>query len=277
VIALGVPAAGWWEATLPGLVRFNGTLVVAPTRDLSEIRRFAARTRGYHHLSADEIGELEPDLGGRFQAGLFFAQEAHVDPRSALSRLREKLAETGVRFLFGRTGAPPGKRFDRVVDCTGMAAANTLSALRGVRGEMLRLETKDVTLSRPVRLIHPRFPIYVVPRDEGRFMVGATMIESADAGPVTARSAMELLNAAYALHPAFGEARVIEMAAGVRPAFADNLPKVVEQDGVVFVNGFYRHGFLMAPAFARQAAELVLDNQATKGESDEAHRQRATA
>ncbi|RWJ05750.1 glycine oxidase ThiO [Mesorhizobium sp.] len=277
VIRLGLRAAGWWEAALPGLVRVNGTLVVAPPRDTAELRRFAARTRGYRQLSTDAIGALEPDLGGRFQTGLFFEQEAHLDPHCALSRLYEKLAETGVRFLFGRTGALPGERFDRVVDCTGFAAAPALPGLRGVRGEMLRLETRDVRLSRPVRLVHPRFPVYVVPRGEGCFMVGATMIESADDGPVTARSMMELLNAAYALHPAFGEARVIEMVAGVRPAFADNLPKVVEQDDIIFVNGFYRHGFLMAPALARQAAELVLDNQAVKGESDEGHRQRATA
>lgn len=277
VIALGLPAAGWWEAALPRLVRFGGTLVVAPMRDLAEIRRFAARTRGYSHLSADEIGALEPDLGGRFRAGLFFEQEAHLDPRCALLRLQEKLVETGVRFLFGRTGAPPGGRFDRIVDCTGVAAARSLPTLRGVRGEMLRLETRDVKLSRPVRLIHPRFPVYVVPRDEGCFMVGATMIESADDRPVTARSAMELLNAAYTLHPAFGEARVIEMAAGVRPAFADNLPKVLEKDGIVFVNGFYRHGFIMAPVLARQAAELVLGKHSGRRENDEAHRQRATA
>ncbi|TIO26782.1 glycine oxidase ThiO [Mesorhizobium sp.] len=277
VIALGQGSADWWQAALPGLVTFNGTLVVAPPRDTAELRRFAARTRGYSNLSADEIAALEPDLAGRFRAGLFFADEAHLDPRHALDRLHAKLATMGVRFLFGRTEAPGHERFEQVVDCTGIAARQVLPDLRGVRGEMFYLETREVSLARPVRLIHPRFPVYVVPRGGGRFMVGATMIESADGGPVTARSLMELLNAAYALHPAFGEARVVEVAAGVRPAFPDNLPKIVERDGAIFINGFFRHGFLMAPAFARQAADFIFADHPRKDEPDETCRQRATA
>ncbi|RWJ43164.1 glycine oxidase ThiO [Mesorhizobium sp.] len=277
VIALGQGAAEWWEAALPGLVTVNGTLVVAPPRDTAELRRFAARTQGFSNLSAGEVAALEPDLAGRFRAGLFFADEAHLDPRRALDRLHAKLAAMGVRFFFGGTEAPKHERFDRVVDCTGIAARQVLPDLRGVRGEMLYLETRDVSLARPVRLIHPRFPVYVVPRGGGRFMVGATMIESADSGPVTARSLMELLNAAYALHPAFGEARIIEVSAGVRPAFPDNLPRVVEKDDTIFVNGFFRHGFLMAPAFARKAGDIVFANHPAKDRPHEASRQRATA
>jgi glycine oxidase len=277
IIALGKGAAQWWDAVLPGLVHFNGTLVVALPRDAAEIWRFAARTEGYRHLSADLLAALEPDLAGRFGTGLFFAGEAHLDPRRALPRLYETLAGMDVRFGFGQTEAPSGERFDRIIDCTGMAAAHLLPGLRGVRGEMLYVETHEVALTRPVRLVHPRFPVYVVPRGGGRFMVGATMIESADDGPVTARSMMELLNAAYGLHPAFGEARVMEMAAGVRPAFADNLPKVLERDGTILVDGLYRHGFLMAPMLARRVAELVLADHSTKGDADEIHGQRATA
>src|SRR3546814_8201131 len=71
---------------------------------------------------------------------------------------------------------------------------------------MLVLRSREVTLTRPVRLLHPRIPVYLVPRGEGRTMVGATMIESASRSPVSARSLMELLGAAYAVHPAFGEA-----------------------------------------------------------------------
>ncbi|RWH59326.1 MAG: glycine oxidase ThiO [Mesorhizobium sp.] len=277
VIALGQGAPDWWQAALPGLVTFNGTLVVVPPRDTGELRRFAARTDGSRNLSADEIAALEPGLAGRFRAGLFFADEAHLDPRQALDRLHTKLTTMGVRFLFGGTEAPQNEGFDRVVDCTGMAARQVLPDLRGVRGEMLYLETREVSLARPVRLIHPRFPVYVVPRGGGRFMVGATMIESADSGPVTARSLMELLNAAYALHPAFGEARIIEVSAGARPAFPDNLPKIVDSDGTLFINGLFRHGFLLAPAFARRAADIIFAHHPAKDEPDETCRQRATA
>ncbi|SMF20874.1 glycine oxidase [Tistlia consotensis] len=275
VLVLGRNAARWWQAALPGLVRFEGTLVVAPPRDSGELARFAARTEGARRLDAAAVAALEPDLAGRFRSGLFFGQEAHLDPRRALLRLHARLVTLGVRCHFGRTAPPPGQRFERTVDCTGMAAGRP--GLRGVRGEMLYLETGEIALSRPVRLIHPRFPVYVVPRGAGRFMVGATMIESAAEGPVSARSMMELLNAAYALHPAFGEARVVEASSGVRPAYADNLPRIEAEGDRLFVNGFHRHGFLLAPALAARAARLVLSHDAEPENSDETDRQRQGA
>jgi glycine oxidase len=148
-----------------------------------------------------------------------------------------------------------------IVDCRGLGARDDLPTLRGVRGERVLVRARDVTLSRPVRLLHPRHPLYVVPWADGRYLIGATMIESEDAGPVTVRSALELLGAAYALHPAFGEAEVLEMAAGVRPAFPDNVPRViVRQEGRhLFVNGAYRHGFLLAPVLAEAVASFVSD------------------
>lgn len=271
VVTLGKSAANWWEAALPGIVARHGTLVVAAPRDTAELGRFAARTRGFERVDEAAIGALEPDLAGRFRAGLYFAGEAHLDPRAALYRLHEELSARGVTF---RSGAAEAAGFDRLIDCTGMAAAGRIGGLRGVRGEMLYLETPEVRLSRPVRLIHPRHPIYVVPRGEARFMVGATMIESGERGPITARSTMELLNAAYALNPAFGEARIVETGSGVRPAFADNLPRVVESGGTLFVNGLYRHGFLLAPAMAREAAERIFAGKETE---HAVHRQRQSA
>ncbi len=256
VLALGRSAADWWEAALPGLVHRNGTLVVAGGRDTGELDRFAGRTSGWEWLDADGIAALEPDLAGRFHKALFFRQEAHLDPRQALSALTAALEEARMRFLLGGTGHAGGH--DRVIDCTGAARIGRLPELRGVRGEMLHLETGEIRLSRPVRLLHPRHPIYIVPREKDRFMVGATMIESGDDGPVTARSLMELLNAAYALHPAFGEARLVETGAGVRPAYPDNLPRVSEDGDTIHVNGLYRHGFLLAPAMAGEVARILL-------------------
>ncbi len=257
VLHLGQAAADWWDAALPGHVKRKGTLVVAAPRDTTDLARFAGRTSGFSWLRADEIDTLEPSLAGRFGKALYFADEAHLDPRRAITALHEKLVGMGVRFYFDAPSFSE-KGFDRVVDCTGARAIGDDSRLRGVRGEMLMLETPDVQLLRPVRLLHPRIPLYIVPRTNNRFMVGATMIESDDAGPVSARSLMELLNAAYTLHPAFGEARVIEIGAGVRPAYPDNLPAFSEDNGTLRINGFYRHGFLLAPAIARMAAERIV-------------------
>ncbi|OLP57818.1 glycine oxidase ThiO [Xaviernesmea oryzae] len=248
VLTEGLRAADWWEAAVPGAVTRAGTLVVAPERDMSELDRFARRTRGYEWLDADGIAALEPALSGRFRRALFFREEAHLDPRRVMTTLTERLGAEGVSVRLGAAAMEDG--FDRVVDCTGAARRGDLARLRAVRGEMLHLETDEVTLSRPVRLLHPRHPLYVVPRGEGRFMVGATMIESETEGLVSTRSVMELLNAAYALHPAFGEAHLAEAAAGLRPAFPDNLPDIHEEGRMLFLNGFYRHGFLLAPSMA---------------------------
>jgi glycine oxidase len=273
VVTLGAVALDWWAQRAPGVV-CNGTLVVAAPRDIGEIERFAARTS--HHEPVDEarIGALEPDLAGRFRKGLFFAEEGHLDPRLALASLAERLATRGTQISFGVDAAARRLPANVVLDCRGFAARTDLAELRGVRGEMLILRTKESSLSRAIRFLHPRIPLYVVPRADGRFMVGATMIESAAQGPVTARSAMDLLSAAYALHPAFGEAEIVEMRADVRPAFPDNLPRIITRGATTYLNGFYRHGFLLSPAFAQRAAAMLLRDVE---HTHEDHRQRRRA
>lgn len=259
VLTLGRTAADWWDAALPGHVHRNGTLVLAPARDRTELERFASRTSGFRRIDGDAIAGLEPDLAGRFGQGLFFAGEAHLDPRRALTALHGKLADMGVHFEFGYGAVRRSGDADIEADCTGIAAP--LPGLRGVRGEMLLLRSRDVTLSRPVRLLHPRFPVYALPRAESLFMVGATMIESDATSPITARSTVELLNAAYALHLAFSEAEIVETGVGVRPAFADNFPRIERDGRKLWINGLYRHGFLLAPAMARQAADLMVGRE----------------
>lgn len=257
VVELGLDAADWWEAALPGSVLRNGTLVLAPARDAGELERFGSRTSGFEWADEGAIATLEPDLAGRFRKGLFFEGEAHLDPRHVLISLGAKLAAAGVAFETDSVRTMAG--FDWIVQCTGYSRED--QTIRGVRGEMLILRTADISLSRPVRLVHPRFPIYVVPRADHAFMVGATMIESDSAGPITVRSMMELLNAAYSLHPAFGEAEIVETGVGIRPAYPDNLPRVVREGNTISINGLYRHGFLLAPAMAKQVADMVLNER----------------
>jgi glycine oxidase len=108
-------------------------------------------------------------------------------------------------------------------------------------------------------------------------MVGATMIESDAAQRISARSLLELLSSAYALHPAFGEAEILETGTGVRAAFPDNLPRIRRVDRVLYVNGLYRHGFLIAPALARRAAEALLEGRHFAEVMDEDPRQRRLA
>ncbi len=251
---LGLEAARLWKETYSGLVH-NGTLVVASPRDQGELRRFGRLTVGHCNVGAERIGELEPDLAGRFANGLFFADEAHMVTPGALNDLLNMARSAGAQFYFGSEwNGVADDSTDWFIDCRGFAASQDLKTLRGVRGERLVIETREITFSRAVRLLHPRHASYIVPWGDGRFLVGATVIESDDDRDITVRSALELLGLAYALHPAFGEAQILEMTAGVRPAFVDNVPRVLAGHGpggkVIRVNGAFRHGFLLAPVMA---------------------------
>ncbi|QUS37164.1 FAD-dependent oxidoreductase [Falsirhodobacter algicola] len=250
VVRLGREAADWWQAQGAAVTR-AGTLVLAPQRDRAEIDRFARRVPA-RSLDGAGIAALEPDLAGRFARGLHVEGEAHLAPRDALAALRRRLEAAGIH---PETGPAPTDGI--TIDCRGLAARDALPDLRGVRGEMVVLRAPDLNLTRPVRLLHPRYPLYVVPRGGGVHMLGATQIESGGRGPATVRAALELLSAAYALHPAFAEAEILELGADARPAFPDNLPRIRRRGSTIHVNGLFRHGFLLAPAMARMVADWL--------------------
>jgi len=248
IVAHGQAAPAFWaEVTY---VTHRGSLVMALQRDRAELERFARRTCG--HRWVDDPAALEPDLT-QHKGALFFEAEAHLDPRRALTRLVDALAGHGVHIE--RTEATPEDMDGPVIDARGMAAA--LPDLRAVRGEMVVLRAPDITLSRPIRLLHPRHPLYIVPRPGGLFMLGATQLESSDRRGISARALLELLSAAYALDPRFAAAELVETGADLRPAFPDNVPRVTVRGRVLHLNGLFRHGYLMAPALARQATDYL--------------------
>jgi len=262
VLEHGRQGLALWRDAYPELVN-NGTLVVAAARDRSDLEQYRRMTEGHAVVDAVAISALEPDLGTRFPAGLYFADEAHMATPHALSFLLQSVREAGAEVFLG---ADPdvfsdliGEETGILVDCRGIGARDQLSGLRAVRGERVIVRTSEVVLNRPVRLLHPRHPIYVVPWGDKRFMVGATVIESEDDGPISVRSMLELLGTVYALHPAFAEAEIVAAGAGVRPAFDDNVPRIlVSPDArTIRVNGAYRHGFLLAPVLARCVARLI--------------------
>jgi len=269
VAKFGQRSIAWWRKRMPTLVQ-QGSLLVAHGRHGAALVELSRRTTHYEWLDAGGIGGLEPSLANRFPKALFFKDEAHIDPREALRILADRLVALGGRIHFGCASAARSEDDHLVVDCTGLAARDALRELRGVKGEMLVLRSKEIMLHRPVRLVDPRVPAYIVPRSNGVFMVGATMIESDDSSRVTARSMLELLSAACSLHPAFAEAEILEMGTQVRPAFPDNMPRVVRRSDRIYINGFFRHGFLLAPAFAQMAADAVLNGCPEVGHEDHA-------
>ncbi|MBN9342646.1 MAG: FAD-dependent oxidoreductase, partial [Comamonadaceae bacterium] len=164
-------------------------------------------------------------------------------------------------FRPGEAGQP-----DWLLDCRGLGARAQWNALRGelrgVRGEVLRIHAPEVTLARPTRLVHPRYSIYIAPKQDHLFVIGATEIESDDRSPMSVRSALELLSAVYTVHSGFAEGRILEMNTQCRPTLPDNLPAIrMPQPRVMEINGMYRHGFMIAPALHDVALELLEQGQ----------------
>ena len=257
--------------------RQEGTLVIAHAQDNASLEHF---TRLLHHklpeacraqvhtLDAQGLAHKEPLLAGRFSGGLFLEGEgqlANDHLMAALALEIERLGgiwheEQAVLHLEKHqvVCADGAHAVDVAVDARGIGSKVLMPNLRGVRGEVLRVECQGVTLRRPVRLMHPRYQLYVAPRPNHVFVVGATELESEDSGPVTVRSVLELASALHSLHPAFGEARVLRMSAALRPALDDHRPVVVEREGVWHINGLYRHGYLCAPALVDDLSHKLL-------------------
>jgi glycine oxidase len=247
ITRLGLRSLTLWREQVPQ-TPFQGSLVVAHTRDRADYERFARMTSNHQRIDGKALAELEPSLDGRFRDALFFPDEGHVEPRRVVPQLHDLIRAAGGSIEF-QSEQKPQTTDGIVIDCRGLAARDQFPDLRGVKGEEIIVETDEIELSRPVRLMHPRWPLYIIPRENNRFMIGATSIEREDSG-VSVRSALELLSAAYAVHPAFAEARIVEIGSGLRPAFPDNLPRIAIEGQRIAVNGLYRHGFLLAPALA---------------------------
>lgn len=242
----------------------HGSLVIAHPQDISELEQFERELQfvipqctRYHRVDQQQIQTLEPDLNPIFSQGLLLEEEGHLHNRELLDALGNEIISLGVTLreyipvdvsqhrITTETGE---EDFDLVIDCRGFGAKAQHPQLRGVRGETLHVETKEIHLQRPVRLMHPRYQLYIVPKPNHRFIIGATQIESEDRSPITLQSTLELSSALYTLSPAFAEARIIEMDTNLRPAFMDNLPRVIVQNGLITANGLFRHGYLLAPA-----------------------------
>ncbi|MDH4481839.1 MAG: glycine oxidase ThiO [Rhodoferax sp.] len=272
----------------PVYYRQQGSLVVAHSPDQSSLEHFTrllhhklpvAYQHQVHSLDGAEVATLEPALAGRFNQGLYLQGEGQLANDQWMAALAQEIRRLGCVWLTevdvhtlephrlqGERAAGQGGReelsvaVDRVVDARGVGSKTLLPALRGVRGEVLRVECIGMELQRPVRLMHPRYQLYVVPRPNHLFVVGATELESEDVGPVTVRSMLELGSALYSLHPAFGEARLISLSSALRPALDNDQPTCKLNDGIWHINGLYRHGYLCAPALVETLTRNLLES-----------------
>lgn len=263
------------KESAPIFFQQQGTLVLWHRHDEEEAQRFYQRLDMplaiRHHcapqkIHAAELAALEPSLASRFAQGIYLPGEGQLDNRALLDRLLVYVEHKNVRLHWQCHVEVDAIKADRVIDCRGLGAQTkwnaahlfSPNALRGVRGEVIRLYAPDVALKRPIRLLHPRYPLYIAPKPDHIYVVGATEIESEDLSEISVRSTLELLSAAYTVHPGFGEARILEMRSQCRPTLANHLPQI-RWDGqrCIAINGLYRHGYLIAPAVVEAAISLL--------------------
>lgn len=278
VFQWGVRSLALWPCLLARLgcmahYQAHGTVHVATIADKARLAFAlqAVRKRDPQGPHAEYEGAAFRDwsagwcegLGSTYRYGVYFPAEASVDPRQFIDSSTAYLCASGVSFLpyqqvlgiEARTIHTQDRSypFDVVVDTRGMGAQSELP-LRGIRGELVRVRAPLVPLSCVVRVNHMRYPVYIVPRKGpnnmgAEFIIGATSTECESRHGIEVQSLLELLSAASLVHDGFLRAEVLETAVNIRPALPSQDPEWCEKKGVFFVNGGYRSGITVAPAF----------------------------
>jgi len=301
IMKLGEQSLPLWEKFIkrlsqPVFFQQAGSLIVAFEQDMAAFRQFQSRLKGdaFSEVNLQQIHDLEPELTSRFKTGLFLPDEAQLDNRQLLKAMAAEihnhnvdwhlnaLVKTCVDKVYINDVLLEG--YDWVIDCRGIGLKADYKAdyksdnlqsihsqsnykLRGVRGEVVRVYAPDVTLNRPVRVMHPRYPIYIAPKQNHQFVIGATQIESEDNRKPTVRSTLELLSTCFSVHSGFAEAEIISIDAGLRPAYIDNHPHIEQHKNRITINGLFRHGYLLAPVLVERCLALI--KQSDKAQTKE--------
>lgn len=246
----------------------QGSLVVCHPRDQGEMTNFIAQIENkkienkglYQQLQTSELIKLEPGLS-RFDQAYYLPDEGQLDNQACMQNLHQTLLKKNVKWFENKFVSSINDHqliandeiynFDLSVDCRGLGA-KSFTDLQAVRGELIWLHAPEVKLNRPVRLMHPRFHLYVAPRPDHVYLVGASEIYAEDYSEISVKTSLEILTAVYYLHPGFAEARIQKTVTHCRPALPDHLPRIKNKDANLAINGLYRHGYLIAPALAAE-------------------------
>ena len=262
-------------------LRHEGTLHVAfdaATANARDAQCAAFRRNGADAAVLDRTAALarEPMLGGDIRGAVYVANEAHVDNRRLGRALVAACTDAGVRFErvtelaieadarrvrglrtergFAATGAVVNAAGAWAGELAGIPAAARV-AVRPVAGEMLALAVPKGFTRGLVWSNH----VYLVPRDDGRLLIGATSVERDFDVRVTARGVHALLDEALRIAPALGAFAVVETWAGLRPASHDGRPYLgaTAIDGYFVATGHYRNGILLTPITALAVAAVI--------------------
>lgn len=273
----------------PELVDFhrNGSLLTAIDQDgKQELIRLSEFQKNMglklEELSATQARELEPFLTHKTVQALYAPHEAHIDNIKLIQVLKQYLLENGVEILENKNVSHvnfAGAQIksvtigdkedfeisgDRFILTTGLDTLEDLNKihqlpLRGVKGQTVTIQTAPGTITRPIRIYH-RYPIYLVPRADGRIVIGATSEEKSD-DTLMAGNIMDLIYAAWQALPLVYESQILETKVGLRPATPDNKPVFgfSKLKNLFLFTGLYRHGILLSPFLAKELVGLMLE------------------
>jgi len=280
---------------LPAGFRQAGTLQVAYDSDdlaLLAETRVLQESFGVHleQLSARDCREAEPMLDPAVRGGLLAPDDGSVDPRllavallDAAERSGAHLVRQAVTEICCTAGRAGGARLadDRVIaarwivlaagwESAGLPGlpAGVAPPVRPVKGQIIRLRTTGQAaaaglppglLRRTVRGVVRGSSVYLVPRDSGELVIGATQEELGPDTTVTAGGVWELLRDARTLVPGITELELQDMTAGLRPGTPDNSPVLGQSElpGLVLATGHFRAGVLLAPVTADTVAAYL--------------------
>ncbi|MGC4803767.1 glycine oxidase ThiO [Micromonospora sp. DT233] len=249
--------------------RTDGTLVVGLTGDdLAQARRLWSYQQGLGlpitPLRPSQLRDREPALAPRVRGGAIAPGDHQVDPRRLVAALRVAAERAGATLVTGAVDQLSDLAARVTVVAAGChAAALTGLPIRPVKGQILRLRAPGGAppgFRHVIRGYADGEPVYLVPRDSGEVVVGATVEERSDT-QVTAGAVLRLLRAAVELVPELTEYDLVETAAGLRPGTPDNAPLIGAlpgRPGVIAATGHHRHGIVLTPVTADLVAELVV-------------------
>lgn len=263
--AMGLKSLALWPQLLQCLpqqspiFQQHGTLIVAHPGDGNDLDFLAARIKQHsgddNAIDKQHLALLEPQLRSEkfYQRALYFSAEAHIQVEQFYQQSNQFFTDNkSIHYqTIANDDFPQSDNYDHLFDSRGLGARKAVTNLFGVRGEAIIVHAPAVTLNRCLRLVHPRHAIYIIPRGNHHYYVGATTIDSDDDSPISVKSLLDLTSTLYFIHEGFAEARLVNTISHCRPTLPGALPQIERDGNISRINGFYRHGYLLAPAICQ--------------------------
>jgi len=271
ILNLSINSLNLWDSYLkelkkPIFFQKNGSIITAHQQDIDTLSHYIKYIEKYTKnkiqiLTKQELKKLEPNLNMKY--AYWLPKEGQIDSQAFMNYMGELLPKyinwyEKIEIKYCIPHEVNGKQYDWVIDCRGLGAKEELSELRSIRGELIWIHTSDISFMRPIRMIHPKKSIYIVPRPKNIFILGSSEIESYDFSPISVRTTLELLSSAYSVNSSFLEARIIKTATQCRPTlpnYSSNL--IIHKNGLIRVNGLFRYGWLVAPPIVEKIIQHI--------------------